>query len=186
MTALLALWIFATSLTAGPAFNLLSAQTLLDTVGRPGEVLVGELQHERRLSVVFLSGTEAAVSPALVTQRAATDRAMADFRRSAAGDDAERAASQTLRERIRQIFADLDSLAANRGHIDERDVDVVGAQGMYDAIVDTGFQMFAATATFNDEQVDREIRGLTTIGRGQEYLSRVDSLLAGTYWADRA
>ena len=54
LTALLALWIFATSLTAGPAFNLLSAQTLLDTVGRPGEVLVGELQHERRLSVVFL------------------------------------------------------------------------------------------------------------------------------------
>ena len=33
LTALLALWIFATTLTAGPAFNLLSAQTLLDAVG---------------------------------------------------------------------------------------------------------------------------------------------------------
>src|SRR5215207_4486640 len=98
LTALLALWIFATSLTAGPAFNLLSAQTLLDTVGRPGEVLVGELQHERRLSVVYLSGTEGAVTPALITQRAATDRAITDFRRSAGSDDAQSAANQTLRE----------------------------------------------------------------------------------------
>ena len=32
LTALLALWVFATVLTVGPAFNLLSAQTLLDTV----------------------------------------------------------------------------------------------------------------------------------------------------------
>jgi len=178
LTALLALWIFATSLTVGPAFNLLSAQTLLDTVGRPGEVLVGELQHERRLSVVYLSGTERAVPAALLTQRAATDRALAEFRGSAASERAQDAAGQTLRERIRQIFADLDSLAANRRHVDGRAVDVVGAQGMYDAIIDSSFQMFAATATFNDEQVDREIRGLTTIGRGQEYLSRVDALLA--------
>ena len=32
LVALLALWIFATSLTVGPAFHLLSAQTVLDTV----------------------------------------------------------------------------------------------------------------------------------------------------------
>ena len=38
LAALLALWIFATTLTAGPAFNLLSARTLLDSVGNPGEV----------------------------------------------------------------------------------------------------------------------------------------------------
>ena len=180
LTALLALWIFATSLTAGPAFNLLSAQTLLDTVGRPGEVLVGELQHERRLSVVFLSGTEAAVTPALITQRAATDRAMADFRRSAGSDDAQGAASQTLRERIRQIFADLDGLAANRGHIDERDVDVVGAQGMYDAIIDTGVpDVRRHRHRSTTSRSTGRSAALTTIGRGQEYLSRVDSLLAG-------
>src|SRR3954465_10300750 len=57
LTALLALWIFATVLTAGPALNLLSARTLLESVGNPGEVLVGELQRERRLSVEYLSTT---------------------------------------------------------------------------------------------------------------------------------
>src|ERR1044071_4887289 len=63
LTALLALWIFATALTAGPALNLLSADTLLDRVGHPGAVLVGELQLERRRSVEFLSGTDATVPP---------------------------------------------------------------------------------------------------------------------------
>ncbi|HET6531273.1 MAG TPA: nitrate- and nitrite sensing domain-containing protein [Actinoplanes sp.] len=178
LAALLALWIFATSLTIGPALNLLSAQTLLDTVGRPGDVLVGELQKERRLSVVQLSSPADAPRTALVTQRAVTDRAILEFRAAAGSADARDAASETLRERIRQMFADLDGLPANRAHIDARQVDVVGAQNMYNAITDTGFTMFFALGRFDDEQVDREIRALTTVSRGQEFLSRSDSLLA--------
>jgi signal transduction histidine kinase len=184
MAALLALWIFATSLTVGPAFNLLSARTLLDTVGNPGEVLVGEFQRERRLSVEFLAKPDSSPA-ALVVQRLATDRAATDFRRAAGSKDAQDAASDLLRARIGQVFADLDGLADNRKHIDGREVDVVGAQGMYNTLVDAGFQMFAATATFNDAEVDREIRALTTVGRGQEYLSRADSLLAGANAAGR-
>jgi signal transduction histidine kinase len=178
LTALLALWIFATTLTAGPAFNLLSARTLLDTVGNPGEVLVGELQKERRLSVEFLSAPQAPTTR-LSSQRAATDRAVADFRRAAGGTDAQRAASPTLRARISQVFGDLDGLAGNRTDIDHQAVGVVVAQDLYDTIVDAGFEMFSATATFNDEQIDRQARALTTVSRGQEYLSRADSLLAG-------
>ena len=178
LTALLALWVFATVLTVGPAFNLLSAQTLLDTVGRPGEVLVGELQRERRLSVIHLAGKDTQVPAGLAAQRSATDRATADFRRSAGGEEAEGAASDTLRTRIAQVFTDLDGLRANRAHIDRREVDVVGAQGLYNEMVDSGFQMFSALAAFGDEVVDRQIRALTTIGRGQEHLSRADALLA--------
>ncbi|WP_233413781.1 sensor histidine kinase [Nucisporomicrobium flavum] len=180
LAALLALWAFATTITAGPALNLLSAQTLLDTVGTPGEVLMGEIQRERRLSVEFLAAPDAAVDK-LTAQRAATDRAAADFRRTAGSQDARDAAGATLESRIRQVFSDLDSLPTARGYIDRREIDVVGAQNLYNGIVDSGFQMFSATATFGDERVDREIRALTTVGRGQEYLSRVDSLLAGAH-----
>ena len=179
LAALLALWVFATVLTVGPAINLLSAQTLLDTVGRPGEVLVGELQKERRLSVVHIAGGAKEISAALVAQRAATDRAAAAFRNSAAGSDAQDAAGETLRTHIAQILTDLSGLTPNRAQIDGRQVDVLGAQGVFNQIIDTGFQMFAATASFGDETVDRQVRALTTVGRGQEYLSRADSMLAG-------
>lgn len=182
LTALLALWAFATAITAGPAVSLLSAQTLLDTVGTPGEVLVGEVQRERRLSVVFLADPK--VSPAdLTAQRAATDRAGADFRRTAGSAEARRAAGDTLESRIQQIFTDLDGLGAARGYIDRREIDIVGAQNLYNGIVDTGFQMFSATATFGDERVDREIRALITVGRGQEHLSRMDALIAAAHAA---
>src|SRR6188508_1271323 len=56
---LLAQWIFVTALNAGPAFNLLSAQTLLSDVAKPGKSLLGGLQRERRLTVEFLSAPDA-------------------------------------------------------------------------------------------------------------------------------
>ena len=178
LTALLALWLFATALTAGPAFSLLSARTLLSEVGDPGQVLVGQLQRERRLSVEYLSGG-GSVPAGLVQQRTATDRAAADFRRSAGGDDAQGAASDALQTRLVQLLTELDNLPGQRDHIDRRELDPVGAQGIYNSAVDAGFRVFAAMAVYNDEGIDREIRGLTSIGRGHEYLSRVDSLLAG-------
>ncbi|MET8153390.1 nitrate- and nitrite sensing domain-containing protein [Actinoplanes sp. NPDC049668] len=184
LAALLALWIFATALTVGPALNLMSAQTLLDTVGAPGEVLTGELQRERRLSVEFLSDPKSSAA-ALAAQRAATDRAAADFRRTAASDEARGAATDTLETRIRQVFSDLDGLATNRQHIDRRAVDPIGAHNLYNGMVDGTFQMYAALATFNDERIDRQIRGLTMIGRGREHLNRTDSLVAGALAAGK-
>src|SRR3954469_3347100 len=106
LAALLALWAFATTLTIGPALNLLSAQTLQDTVGNPGQVLVTELQRERKLSVQYLS-TADAPSTALAAQRTATDRAAADFRRSAGSPAAQDAAAGTLLPRIDQLVDDL-------------------------------------------------------------------------------
>ncbi|MEV4345761.1 nitrate- and nitrite sensing domain-containing protein [Actinoplanes sp. NPDC049596] len=178
LTALLALWLFATALTAGPAFNLLSARTVLDTVGNPGIELVGHLQRERLFTVQYLSG-KGAVPQTLKDQRAATDRSIADFRRRAGGEKAQDAASEALRARIGSFFTQLDSVAGNREHIDRREMDPIGGQNFYNNVIAAGFQTFAATATFDDERIDRELRALTTVGQGQEYLSRVDALVGG-------
>ncbi|MFC7276548.1 nitrate- and nitrite sensing domain-containing protein [Paractinoplanes rhizophilus] len=178
LAALLAVWLFATALTAGPAFSLLSARTLADNVGNPGEVVVGELQRERRLSVQYLSDPSA-TRGLLTEQRAATDRAVDDFRKAASGGDAWRSASDNLRGRINQFFTEINVLPSQRSHIDLRELDAVGAQNLYNGMVSSGFDMFTATATFPDDEIDRQVRALATLGRGQEYLSRVDSLLAG-------
>lgn len=184
LTALLALWLFATALTAGPAFTLLSARTVLDNVGNPGIELVGQLQRERLFSVEYLSST-GPPSPALLQQRSATDRAIANFRGLAEGAAARDATSDALRGRIDQFLVQLESLTGNRGHVDRRAMDPIGAQGLYSSVISAGFQTFAATATFNDEQVDGELRALTTVGHGQEFLSRVDSLVGGATAAGR-
>jgi signal transduction histidine kinase len=178
LVAFLALWIFATTLTAGPAFNLLHARTLVDQVGTPGIELVKQLQRERLFSVEYLSGA-GPVTKELTDQRAATDRVAAQFRDKAGGEAVQNAANDSLRNRIAGIFTMLDSLTGNRGHIDRREIDAIGAQGFYNGVIDSAFKMFAACATFNDESIDRELRALTTVGNGEEYLGRVDSLVAG-------
>src|SRR5689334_5573295 len=122
LAALLAVWLFATALTADPALSLLSARTLADNVGNPGEVVVGELQRERRLSVQYLSDTSATLG-LLAEQRAATDRAVDDFRKAARGGDAWRSASDNLRDRIDQFFTELNVLPSQRAHIDGRELD---------------------------------------------------------------
>ncbi|MGC5020515.1 sensor histidine kinase [Micromonospora sp. DT47] len=177
VAALLALWIFATTLTFGPALDLLSARTLLYDLGRPGERVVAELQRERRASVVQLStpGT----LPGLAEQRTRTDAAVAELRRRIGGDQLRDAADGRLDARLDALVAALDALPAGRGFIDRRQVDRVGAIGLYTGIVSSAFQAFSAMATLPDPDLNREALALTALGRARELLGQTDALLAG-------
>ncbi len=183
VTALMALWIFATSLTFGPALDLLAARTYLYDLGRPGETVVAELQRERRISVVQLAGDSAL--PALAEQRARTDRAVAELRRRVNGDDLRDAADDLLDARLDQLVSALEALPAGRGFIDARKVDRAGAIGLYSGMINSAFQAFSAMATLPDNQLNREALALTALGRSRELLGQADALLAGVITAGR-
>ncbi|MGR6321747.1 nitrate- and nitrite sensing domain-containing protein [Micromonospora soli] len=183
MTALLALWIFATTLTFGPALDLLAARTYLYDLGRPGETVVAELQQERRLSVVQLAGDTAL--PALAEQRNRTDRAVAELRRRVGGEDLRDAADDLLDARLDQLVSALDALPAGRGFIDGRKVDRAGAIGLYSGMISSAFQAFSAMANLPDAKLNREATALTALGRSRELLGQADALLAGAITAGR-
>ncbi|MFG1915291.1 nitrate- and nitrite sensing domain-containing protein [Micromonospora sp. NPDC048898] len=183
VTALLALWIFATTLTFGPALDLLSARTLLYDLGRPGEVVVTELQRERRLSVVQLAGTTRL--PVLAEQRARTDRAVAELRRRVDGEALRDAAADPLEARIDHLVTALAALPAGRQFIDDRGVDRSGAIGLYSGMVTAAFQAFSAMATLNDPDLNRQALALTALGRSRELLGQSDALLTGALSAGR-
>ncbi|WP_230414875.1 ATP-binding protein [Micromonospora tarapacensis] len=191
VTALLALWIFATTLTFGPALDLLAARTLLYDLGRPGETVVAELQRERRLSVVFLASprTECGqppsncVLPALVDQRARTDTAIAELRRRVAGDKLRDAAGELLELRLDRLMGELDALPAGRGFIDRRDLDRPGVIGFYSGTISAAFRTFSALANLPDHDLNREALALTDLGRSRELLGQTDALLAGALTA---
>ncbi|MEV1144474.1 nitrate- and nitrite sensing domain-containing protein [Micromonospora sp. NPDC049799] len=183
VTALLALWIFATTLTFGPALDLLAARTLLYDLGRPGETVVAELQRERRLSVIQLSGT--AELPGLAEQRQRTDRAVAELLRRIAGDDLRDAAGDLLDTRLDQLVVALDALPAGRGFIDRRQVDRAGAVGLYSGMITSAFQAFAAMAALPDPELNRQALAVTALGRSRELLGQADALLAGAFVSGR-
>ncbi|MEV4465361.1 nitrate- and nitrite sensing domain-containing protein [Micromonospora echinofusca] len=183
VTALLALWIFATTLTFGPALDLLAARTLLYDLGRPGETVVAELQRERRLSVVQLAGDGDA--PGLAEQRRRTDRAIAELRRRVGGEDLRDAADDILDARLDQLVTALEALPAGRGFIDRRAVDRAGAVGLYSGMINSAFQAFSAMANLPDRDLNRQALAVTALGRSRELLGQTDALLAGAFTAGR-
>ncbi|MBQ1071699.1 nitrate- and nitrite sensing domain-containing protein [Micromonospora sp. C31] len=183
VTALLALWIFATTLTFGPALDLLAARTLLYDLGRPGETVVTELQRERRLSVVQLAGDGTA--PGLAEQRQRTDRAIAELRRRVGGEDLRDAADHILDARLDQLATALEALPAGRKFIDQRAVDRAGAIGLYSGMINSAFQAFSAMANLPDRDLNRQALAVTALGRSRELLGQTDALLAGAFIAGR-
>ncbi|MEV6376361.1 sensor histidine kinase [Micromonospora musae] len=183
VTALLALWIFATTLTFGPALDLLSARTFRYDLGRPGDAVVAELQRERRLTVEQLAGTRAL--PALAEQRERTDRALTELRRRVTGEELRDAADASLQARIDQLVTALDALPAGRGFIDQRRLDRAGAFGLYNGMIGSAFQAFSATATLPEPELNQESRALTELGRSRELLAQADALLSGVVTAGR-
>ncbi|MEU1751648.1 nitrate- and nitrite sensing domain-containing protein [Micromonospora matsumotoense] len=183
VAALLALWIFATTLTFGPALDLLAARTLLSDFGRPGERVVAELQRERRASVIHLAGTE--TRPALADQRRRTDEAIVELRRSMAGQQLRDAAGDLLDARLDALGAALEALPAGRGFIDRRQVDRAGAIGLYSGMISSAFQAFAATAALPDAELNRQALALTALGRSRELLGQTDAVLAGAFVTGR-
>jgi len=179
IAALTALWIFATTLTLGPALSLLSAQGLLDDIGRPGETVVSALQQERRLSLVYLAGKS---SPErLATQRTATDNAIAEFRRRSADTET----SDLLAGRLAQLDQAFAVLPSGRDFIDRRDMDKAGALGLYNGVIDSAFRAFAVLIALPDEQLGREARAVTSLGRAREVLARADALVGGVFAGGR-
>ena len=183
IAALTALWIFATTLTVGPASSLLAARTLLDEIGRPGEALIAELQQERRLSVMRLA--DPAVAPALADQRLRTDNALAELRRRVSDEDLRDRTSALVDARIDQLLGAADALPSGRSSVDRRDIDTIEALGLYSGIIDAAFRTTAALQVLPDEDVSREAAALTDLGRAREVLAQADALLAGVFRAGR-
>ncbi|WDZ84976.1 sensor histidine kinase [Micromonospora cathayae] len=183
VAALLALWIFATTLTLGPALDLLSGRTLLSELGLPGDRLVIDLQRERRLSVVQLAGD--GESSALREQRLRTDQAVAELRRRAAGRDLRDATDELIDARLDRLLTALEALPAGRGFIDQREMDRAGAHGLYTGMLTAAFQTFSAMSVAPDGDLTRQARALNLLGQARELLGQADALAAGALTAGR-
>ncbi|HWS34418.1 MAG TPA: nitrate- and nitrite sensing domain-containing protein, partial [Actinoplanes sp.] len=180
VTAMVALWIFATVLTIGPAISLTSTQTLVESFSAPGWNLLLQTQKERQLSVEFLADRNAG-STALAAQRVATDQAAALWRTNVDKDETQRLASDSFLPRLNDVVAATDGLTAVRTRVDERQIDPAEARAFYNTVPDSVMYAFTRAANFGDEATDNEIRALIMVGRGHEQLNRADSLLVEAY-----
>ncbi len=174
LSAVLALWVFATTVTAGPALNLIEARDSVVKLGEPGLRLISQLQRERHFSAIY-QGTARPSKTELTRERSTTDQIIEEFRRSAG----EAEPNDEVRARVTELLAELDGLPQIRQEVDDRKRSYFYSVQDFDRIIDATFEVSRTAAVFIQGRVDRESRGLISAFRGLEYLSRIDALLAG-------
>ncbi|GGN37338.1 hypothetical protein GCM10010109_63200 [Actinoplanes campanulatus] len=180
LSAVLALWIFATSVTAGPANHLLDARESVLTLGDPGMRLIGQLQRERHYSAIFQATTRPSKTE-LAQERVMTDRLVGEVRAAARKADA----SEDVTVRVDALLGELDKLGQIRREVDDRKTSYFYTAQDFDRIIESAFEVSRSAAVFFHDRVDREVRGLISAFRGLEYMSRIDALLAGANAAGR-
>jgi hypothetical protein len=186
LLSLAMLWAFAAWVTLREGLGLLWANTLDTKISRPTVSLVTALQNERRASVIYLGAPGRQQRQALTAQRAETDKAAKRVRSTASGGDVGRAASDALERRIKEMFAALDDLRADRAVVDTRRGTRAQAATSYNDMIDTAFRVFNSTgAVLNDEAISKDSRTLNALTRAKEVLSREDAILAGAIAARR-
>ncbi|MEN3305131.1 MAG: hypothetical protein V7603_1333 [Micromonosporaceae bacterium] len=186
LLSMAALWAFAAWVTLREGLSLLYVSTGASDVGKPAETLFDALQDERRLSTVYLGGGHtAAARTALTAARTRSDAARTRFETLSNSTGLRFAASDELRLRIADERTALQGLGQLRDTIDTASVNRAAAADGFTAIIASGFRMYNALASLDDQQIAKESRALIGLTRARELLSQEDALLAGVLAAGR-
>jgi len=180
IVSLTALWVFAAWVTVRDGVNLLWVQQLDKNVAQPIDVLLPELQVERRLSAIYLAQRSAGNQKALNDQRVKTDQAITALARLSASGSVDWAASDTLKHRLSGSIQSLNELTTTRESVNFGVVDLTKPDDKYSVIIASLFQVYDSLATLDDDEFARNTRALIALNRAREILSKEDSLLAGS------
>ncbi|GAA2384687.1 nitrate- and nitrite sensing domain-containing protein [Dactylosporangium salmoneum] len=176
LVMLVALWLFAVSLTLPSALDLRGAATIADRVGEPGEAMVVALQSERQLTGAYLSSGRKSGQQVMLDARKKSDEAIAAFRRLSSSGPAKDVASDELVLALDTTYKALDGVAGIRQAADaggEPD----GARNGFNQVIMTTYGLFEAAANHADSEVAQEARGAFVLSMARELLSEEDTLV---------
>jgi signal transduction histidine kinase len=182
LITLIAMWALATAVTVRPGLDLLDAQNNVDNIGHPAEVLVNQVQQERRLSLIFLASGRRD-QDTLNAQRAETDAAATTFRRLSGGSDALAAATPLTRQRLTELTSMLDSLPRQRESIDRGELDRSGTMRFYTELIGEAHLLYGSIIRLADEDLARQARALLAMDRAAEVMAQEDTYVGAAFAA---
>ncbi|MEV0594424.1 sensor histidine kinase [Nonomuraea cavernae] len=172
LLSLVGLWAFAAGLTGVDGLRLLQTNELVTNLATPAEQINIQLQNERLASVDFLTsgqGTER-----LTTQRALTDRTVAEFRQRA---EEQHDLSPQMTTQLTALYGKLDQLTDTRRKVDAPGPEPLAVIDGYSQIVDATFRMYDAMILVPDTALYRQASAVTMMGEAKDILSRERALI---------
>jgi signal transduction histidine kinase len=172
---LLGIWFSSTNESFGSALDLLDSRTTADDAGVPANVVLTEIQAERKLSVVHLGQTV----PLLVAQRQKTDEAIAYFQRVSSSDRLRDAATPLTMQHLGRLNESLDRINLMRAGIDEGRFTRVQTLNNYNEIIDRAYAMYSSIGGVNDQELARNASTIIALTEARDMLKREDTLISG-------
>ncbi|MFG2105608.1 sensor histidine kinase [Micromonospora chersina] len=173
---LLTLWAYAAALTGRDAADLMRVRALADTLGQPTDLLILDLQLERRLTAETIAGA-GRTRAALAEARDRTDAAVAPVRAFTRGRDARLLTAGAVRDRADELVRQLTGLATLRSEVDGGRLDRPSAVAAYDRLVDAAFAVYGPEWGGREDELAAETRSVVALARARELLAREDTLL---------
>ncbi|MFG3600475.1 sensor histidine kinase [Micromonospora chersina] len=173
---LLTLWAYAAVLTGRDAADLVRVRALADTLGQPTDLLILDLQLERRLTAETIAGA-GRTRAALAEARDRTDGAVAPVRAFTRGHDPRLLTAGAVRDRADELVRQLTGLASLRSEVDGGRLDRPSAVAAYDRLVDAAFAVYGPEWGGREDELAAETRAVVALARARELLAREDTLL---------
>ncbi|MEU0275793.1 sensor histidine kinase [Streptomyces sp. NPDC006307] len=147
-----------------------------ERIGSPLFALMVEMQAERALTAERWSGT-ATAEDELRRQRAATDRAAAEFRRAAGAGGGARSAQAD--RRLQEVTEGLDDLPAYRERTDVRSSSADSVMAYYNGVIGQMIRFYQDEFSHTeDAELTLESRVVVTMFSASEMVARQDTILA--------
>ena len=178
LVSLLALWVFAASVTLSSAIQERNFNAQDNTIGAPAEALGVQLTLERLQSFIWLSGgRRPPLMAPMLAQRKATDAAVAAFRRGvAAGQNVMFPAG---RPTLARFLKALDGLPHLREVIDEGQINPLGAFQGFNNIVNAQYQLYNDLILVNNVPLYQQSVVSVEGGKALEMVGREVALVGG-------
>ncbi|WP_192579942.1 ATP-binding protein [Micromonospora sp. AMSO31t] len=173
---LLTLWAYAAVLTGRDAADLVRVRALADTLGQPTDLLILDLQLERRLTAETIAGA-GRTRAALAEARDRTDGAVAPVRAFTEDHDPRLLTAGAVRDRADELVRQLTGLATLRSEVDGGRLDRPSAVAAYDRLVDAAFAVYGPEWGGREDALAAETRAVVALARARELLAREDTLV---------
>lgn len=172
LVAITGLAIFGVTATIGPALNLLETNKYDHAVTTMGEMLMVELQHERRIS-----GAAKVGAPELRDQRSLTDEQYQRFLTRYEEDEGREKLPPGHVILVEAFIAQMQTLQTVRAEFDAAKADASATVDRYSDLIDSAYRMFAPLMHVADAHLSKVAFGLFQASRARELLAREDAIV---------
>lgn len=176
IVSLIAIWVFAATLTVRDGQQLLSASKGYQYGVVPTRAMTTAFQHERLLSLSVL-GDDMISRGALDAQRIRTNAARTELERLAPA--LETGLSPAMWNRLHQLLTMLSRVTELRSGVDARSATPLQTLNGYNAIIAAAFEVYERIRVSSDTELNDQTRAVVMVGRSREMLSQQAALISG-------